>query len=329
MRRIAKSHPLFPYILPLLLLAIPPTVDAQQLERGADREFQISVDVELVQLPVSVVDRDGVPVIGLDQQHFEIYEDGVRQDISLFKHKDVPISVGLVIDNSGSMRNKRERVNSAALVFVREGNPEDETFIVSFDDDAYLEQDFTGSIGNLIDTLENVDTRGETALNDAIYLSLEHVEANGRMDKKAVLVVSDGEDNASKFGFNRVMERLREAEVTVYVIGLLELNDQRGGLFRRSPSSRAKRELREIAESTGGQAYFPESLDEVEELCRRVAHDLRNHFTLGYNPTNRAFDGTWREVEVRVNPPRGFPRLEVRTKPGYYAPGGQPVSENP
>ena len=329
MRRIPKSYAGYSHILAFLLLVFPATVGAQQLERDQNRDFQISVDVELVQLPVSVVDRDGVPVIGLDQQYFEIYEDGVLQDISLFRHEDVPISVGLVIDNSGSMRNKRERVNSAALVFVREGNPEDETFIVNFDDDAYLEQDFTGSIGNLIDTLENVDTRGETALNDAIYLSLEHVEANGRMDKKAVLVVSDGEDNASKFGFNRVMERLREAEVTVYVIGLLELNDQRGGLFRRSPSSRAKRELREIAESTGGQAYFPESLDEVEELCRRVAHDLRNHFTLGYNPTNRAFDGTWREVEVRVNPPRGFPRLEVRTKPGYYAPGGEAVSENP
>ncbi len=331
MRRLLKSRAAHRDVLLLLFLlhlAFPGSLDAQALERNANQEFQISVDVELVQLPVSVVDRDGVPVIGLDQQHFEIYEDGVLQDVSLFEHEDVPISVGLVIDNSGSMRNKRERVNSAALVFVREGNPEDETFIVGFDDDAYLEQDFTGSIGNLIDTLENVDTRGETALNDAIYLSLEHVEANGRMDKKAVLVVSDGEDNASKFGFNRVMDRLREAEVTVYVIGLLELNDQRGGLFRRSPSSRAKRELRQIAESTGGQAYFPESLDEVEELCRRVAHDLRNHFTLGYNPTNREFDGTWREVEVRVNPPRGFPRLEVRTKPGYYAPGGEPVSEN-
>ena len=329
MRLIPNSYALYRYILPFLLFASPVTIDAQRLERGEDREFEISVDVELVQLPVSVVDRDGAPVIGLDQEHFEVYEDGVRQDITLFLHEDVPISVGLVIDNSGSMRNKRERVNSAALVFAREGNPEDETFIVNFDDDAYLEQDFTGSIGNLIDTLENVDTRGETALNDAIYLSLEHVEANGRMDKKAVLVISDGEDNASKFGFNRVMERLREAEVTVYVIGLLELNDQRGGLFRRSPSSRAKRELRQIAESTGGQAYFPESLDEVEELCRRVAHDLRNHFTIGYNPTNRAFDGTWREVEVRTNAPRGFPRLEVRTKPGYYAPGGEPVSENP
>jgi Ca-activated chloride channel family protein len=316
-------------VLPLLLLAFPLTVDAQQLERNEDSEFQISVDVELVQLPVSVLDRDGVPVIGLDQQHFEIYEDGVRQNISLFQHEDVPISIGLVIDNSGSMRNKRERVNSAALVFVRESNPEDETFIVNFDDEAYLEQDFTGSIGNLIDTLENVDTRGETALNDAIYISLEHVEANGRMDKQALLVISDGEDNASKFGFNRVMERLQEAEVIVYVIGLLELNDQRGGLFRRSPSSRAKRELRQIAESTGGQAFFPESLAEVEGLCRRVAHELRNHFTLGYNPTNRAFDGTWREVEVKVNAPRGFPRIEVQTKPGYFAPGREAVSENP
>ncbi len=328
MRSFPGTQILYGSLLAVLLSTPAGLVGAQQLERDEDQEFRISVDVELVQLPVSVLDRDGAPVIGLEQEHFEVYEDGVRQELSLFEHEDVPISVGLVIDNSGSMRNKRERVNSAALVFVRESNPEDETFVVNFDDEAYLEQDFTGSIGNLVDTLENVDTRGETALNDAIYLSLEHVEADGRMDKKALLVVSDGEDNASEFGFNRVLERAREAEVTVYVIGLLELNDQRGGLFRRSPSSRARRELRQIAETTGGQAYFPETLAEVEELCRRVAHDLRNHYTLGYNPTNRTFDGTWREIEVKVNAPRGFPRLEARTKPGYYAPDDAPVSEN-
>jgi Ca-activated chloride channel family protein len=323
--------PLRHFFLALLLATLPETAGAQQLERATDGDFRISVDVELVQLPVSVMDRDGVPVIGLEQEHFAVLENNVRQDISLFRHEDVPISVGLVIDNSGSMRNKRERVNSAALVFVRESNPDDETFIVNFDDDAYLEQDFTSSVGNLVDTLSNIDTRGETALNDAIFLSLEHVEASGRMDKKALLVISDGEDNSSSYGFNRIMERLREAEVTVYVIGLLELNDTRGGLFRRSPSSKARRELREIAESTGGQAYFPTSLDEVEELCQRVAHDLRNHYTIGYNPTNKAFDGTWREVEVEVYPPQGFPDIEVRTKPGYYAPlvaGAEPVPEN-
>ena len=329
MNPVPKQPVVYRYLFVIVLLILPGGVRAQEVGRSGDRQFQISVDVELVQLPVSVLDRDGNPIMGLEREHFEVYEDGMRQEIGLFQQEDVPISVGLVIDNSGSMRNKRERVNSAALVFISESNREDETFIVNFDDDAYLEQDFTGSMGNLVDTLENVDTRGETALNDAIYLSLEHVEAKGRMDKKALLVVSDGEDNASKYGFNAVMERLKESNVTVYVIGLLELNDTRGGLFRRSPSSRARRALRDMAEATGGEAFFPKSLDEVEELCRRVAHDLRNHYTIGYNPINRNFDGTWREVEVQVHAPRGFPELSARTKPGYYAPTGGAVSENP
>ena len=301
---------------------------AQQLQKESGKDFQISVDVELVQVPVSVADRDGRPVIGLEQQHFQVFEDKVLQQISLFQHEDVPISVGLVIDNSGSMRNKRERVSSAALTFVRESNAEDETFIVAFDDSAYLEQDFTQSIGNLMDALDNMDTRGETAFNDAVVLSLEHVEGEGRMDKKALLVITDGEDNKSDYEFREVMDKVKEVDVTVYAIGLLEQNDQRGGLFRKSPSQKARKALEEIAEATGGKAFFPESLSEVEELCRQIAHDLRNHYTIGYNPSNKAFDGTYRTIEVKVNAPRGFPKLEVRTKPGYTAPTGKPVSEN-
>ncbi len=315
-------------ITAIALLIIPATLaGAQQLQKEPDKGFQISVDVQLVQLPVSVVDRDGQPVLGLEQGHFQVLEDRVPQQIALFRHEDVPISVGLVIDNSGSMRNKRERVNSAALTFVRESNPEDETFIVNFDDSAYLEQDFTGSIGNLMDTLDNIDTRGETAFNDAVYLSTEHVEADGRMDKKALLVITDGEDNKSGYTFDEVIEKLRDSNVTVYAIGLLEENDQRGGLFRKSPSQKAKKALEEIAETTGGEAFFPKSLAEVEELCRQIAHDLRNHYTIGYNPSNRNLDGTWRDVEVKVNAPRGFPKLSVRTKPGYRAPDGKPTAQ--
>ena len=157
----------------LLLLVLPQATGAQEAERDANQEFRISVDVELVQLPVSAVDRDGNPVIGLELQHFEVYEDGLRQEIGLFEHEDVPISVGLVIDNSGSMRNKRERVNSAALVFVGESNRDDETFIVNFDNEVHLEQDFTGSIGNLVDTLENIDTRGKRpSTTRSIYPSI-------------------------------------------------------------------------------------------------------------------------------------------------------------
>lgn len=312
------------HLIASVLLIIPITLfDAQQLQKKPGKDFEISVDVQLVQLPVSVVDRDGQPVLGLERAHFQVFEDRVPQEISLFKHEDVPVSVGLVIDNSGSMRNKRERVNAAALTFIRESNPEDETFVVNFDNSAYLEQDFTGSLGNLIDTLDNIDTRGETAFNDAVYLSTEHVEAEGRMDKKALLVITDGEDNKSSYTLDEVLDRLRNANLTLYAIGLLEENDLRGGLFRKSPSQRARKALEEIAEVTGGEAFFPKNLGGVNELCRQVALNLRNHYTIGYNPSNRNLDGTWRNVEVEVNAPRGFPKLSVRTKPGYRAPNGK------
>jgi VWFA-related protein len=316
----------FVFMFALIVRAQQNQQQNQDALKKQDGNFTLNVDVELVQLPVSVMDKDGAPVNGLSQEHFQIFEDKVLQQISLFKHEDVPISLGLVIDNSGSMRNKRERVNSAALSFVRESNPDDETFIVNFDDSAYLEQDFTGSIGDLMDALDNLDTRGETALYDAVYLSAQHVK-EGNRDKKALLLISDGEDNTSKYGFNPTLELLRESKVTLYAIGLLEENDQRGGLFRKSPSKKAREALEEFAEVTGGRAYFPKSLDEIEEICNRIAHDLRNHYTLGYSPTNRKLDGTWREVEVKVNPPKSVSRISsVRTKPGYYAPSGAPTN---
>src|ERR1700730_13181380 len=168
--------------------------------------FSISVETLEVELPISILDKEGRPVDGLKQENFQVFEDKIQQAIKTFKHEDIPLSLGLVIDNSGSMRNKRERVNSSALAFVREGNPDDETFIINFDDSAYLEQDFTGSIGDLIDALENIDSRGETALYDAIYLAADHVTKAGKKDKKALLVISDGEDNLSKYGINKVIE---------------------------------------------------------------------------------------------------------------------------
>jgi len=309
-------------LLPVLLLA----QDAPK-QKGDD-DFKIAVDVELVQLPVSVLDKDGRMVDNLKKEHFQVFENNTLQNISLFKHEDIPLSLGLVIDNSGSMRNKRERVNTAALSFARESNSEDETFIVNFDDAAYLEQDFTGSIGDLIDALDNIDTRGETAFNDAVYLSLDHVK-EGKRDKKALLIISDGEDNVSKYGFNKVLEHVREAkDVTIYAIGLLEENDQRGGLFKKPPSKKAKDALLQLAEMTGGQAYFPKSVDEVEELCKRIAHDLRNQYTVGYTPSNGNQDGSWREIRVKVNPPKNISKVTVRTKQGYYAPSVPPVSIN-
>ena len=280
------------------------------------------MDVQLVQLPVSVLDKDGRPVNGLRKDDFEVFEDGVEQEISFFTHDDVPISVGLVIDNSASMHNKRERVNSAALSFVRESNPQDETFIVDFDDEAYLDHDFTNSINDLVAALGPIDTRGETALYDAVYLSAAHLD-EGKKDKKALLVITDGEDNASKYSREKVLSKLRESKVTVYAIGLLEENDARGPFSSKSPSKKAKDALEQFAQATGGRAYFPKSIDEIGPLCRRVAHDLRNQYTIGYTPSNEKLDGTWRRITVRVNPPGLVSKVTVRAKEGYYAPRTQ------
>src|SRR5579862_8157422 len=188
----------------------PPAGDVQ---KQGNNDYVISVDTTLIQVPVSVHDREGRPINNLTKDQFQVFEDKTLQQLKLFVHEDVPISLGLVIDNSGSMRNKRERVNSAALTFVRESNPEDESFIVNFDDSAYLEQDFTSSIGDLMDALDNLDTRGETALFDAIFLSSDHVKS-GKKDKKALLLITDGEDNVSKYGINKVIEALKQSKVT-------------------------------------------------------------------------------------------------------------------
>jgi len=300
---------------------------SQPQKSDKDKGYTLSVETLEVQLPISVLDKEGRPVNGLTKDHFQIFEDKVQQTIKTFKHEDIPLSIGLIIDNSGSMRNKRERVNSAALAFVRESNPEDETFIVNFDDSAYLEQDFTGSIGDLIDALDNIDARGETALYDAVYLSADHVKA-GKKDKRALLLITDGEDNVSKYGINKVFEALKQSKVTLYAIGLLEENDQRGGLFKKSPSKKAKEDLEKFAEITGGQSFFPKNLDEVEELVKHIAHDLRNHYTVSYTPTNTKLDGSYRDITVKVNPPKNLGKLTWHTKQGYYAPKAEPVSSN-
>lgn len=290
----------------------------------------IRVNVNLVELPVSVLDKNGDTIEGLTRENFQVLEDNVPQEISLFKHEDVPLSLGLVVDSSGSMRNKKERVYSAALTFVKESNPDDETFVVAFDSSAYLQQDFTSSMGDLVDALDNLDPRLETAMYDAIYLSVDHVK-KGKMNKRALLVISDGEDNKSSWGFNKVLQHVQEAkDVTIYAIGIFDENDSRsGGLFGKSPQKKAREGLKEIAEASGGQAYFPKSINEVEDICRRIARDLRNQYTVGYESNNHKQDGTYRKIMLKlVNPPKNALKAEPKTRAGYYAPGG-PNSSSP
>jgi Ca-activated chloride channel family protein len=307
-------------LLPILMVCLGVTFVSQDDKQP----FGFKVDVQLVELPVTVRDKDGVMIAGLKKENFQVLEDKVPQQISLFLHEDIPLSMGLIIDNSGSMRNKKERVHSAALTFVRESNPDDETFIIAFDDFAYLQQPFTGSIGDLVDALDDLDLRLGTALYDAVYLGIDHVKT-GRLKKKAILVISDGEDTESKYNYEKLLAHVRQSSnVVVYAVGLLD-QDQGSGLFNlgRSPQKKARQALTEIAELTGGRAYFPKSLEEVETICRQLAKELRNQYTLGYTPSNTNPDGTRRAITVNVvNPPRNAGKITVNAPQQYTAPGG-------
>jgi Ca-activated chloride channel family protein len=298
--------------LALILLAVATLSSAQNLD---DRDYNLTVDVELVQLPVSVLDKDGLPVRGLQREHFTVFEDKVQQDISLFKQEDIPLSIGLVIDASGSMTDKLERLNTAAMTFVRESNPDDETSIVSFADEANLEQDFTRNTRKLSQSLAAITPNGNTALYDAVFLAARHLNEQGAHEKKVLLVVSDGEDNKSKYKLNEVLSALQESKIILYSVGLLSSES----VFAYTPDG-GKKALKKLAEATGGASFFPKNVNQVEEICRRIARDLRNQYTIGYKPSNEKMDGSWRKVQVRVNPPKTTSNIKVRSKQGYYAP---------
>jgi VWFA-related protein len=289
----------------------PPGQDSNAGKQGAG----IKVDVNLVVLHTSVLDDRQRFADGLKQENFRVFEDKIEQKLSVFKREDVPVSMGLVIDNSGSMREKRPRVNEAALTLVQASNPRDEAFVVNFNDDFYLDldKDFTSSIPELKEALERIDSRGSTALRDAIIGSLDHLK-KGSKDKKVLLVVTDGEDNASHNSLEKTLREIQKTDTVIYTIGLL-------GNEGKKEAKRAKKVLQEIAVASGGLAYFPESVDDVHNICEQVAHDIRNQYILAYYPSNARRDGSFRAVSVEVIPPRGRGRLVARTRNGYYAPG--------
>ncbi|PYV90458.1 MAG: VWA domain-containing protein [Acidobacteria bacterium] len=297
-----------------VIFSIHPFPAQDQPKKTKDSDYTLKVDVNLITLHVSVMDDKDQIIKGLKKEDFAVYEDKIQQEISLFKEEDVPVSLGLVIDNSGSMRTKRERVNKAAITFVRTSNPQDEIFLINFNDQIYIDQDFTRNHDDLRDALEGIDARGGTALYDAIYLSLEHIR-EGKEDKKALLLISDGEDRDSRYKFESVLEFARESHASIFVIGLFDKEGERSRAQKK-----AAKALKELAEETGGKYYFPESVDEVEAICTQVAHEIRNQYTLGYKPTNTRRDGSWRTVNVKLNNNKNSKKLVARTKRGYYAP---------
>ena len=300
----------------LLCLLLAFNVAQEAPKKTKDSDYTLNVNVNLVTLHVSVFDDKDRLIKDLKKEDFSVFEDKVQQEITIFKQEDVPVSLGLVIDNSGSMRTKRERVNKAATTFVRTCKPQDEIFLINFNDQVYIDQEFTRNKDDLAETLDTIDTRGGTALHDALYLSLEHIR-EGKEDKKALLLISDGEDRDSRYKFNSVLEFARESQASIYVIGLFDKEGERSRAQKKAASN-----LKELAEETGGKYFFPESADEVEALCTQVAHDIRNQYTIGYKPTNAKRDGAWRAVNVKLNAPptKGAKKLVARAKRGYYAP---------
>ncbi len=286
------------------------TVKRQPELKKKDDQYTFRADVEEVILYATVVDPRNKLVTNLDKNSFSVYEDGQPQQITSFRREDIPVSLGIVIDNSGSMRAKRTAVNDASLNLVRASNARDEVFIVNFNDDPYLDQDFTSNIDLLKEGLEHIEARGGTAMYDAVVASSEHLAKGAKLDKKVLLVVTDGEDNSSRDSLEEAVRRVQgDAGPTIYSIGLLD-NDRN--------AKRARRALERLATETGGVAYFPKDLGEVDEITKAVAHDIRNQYTIGYKPTRPQAEGGFRTVKVEARG-EGRTRLQVRTRSGYYA----------
>jgi Ca-activated chloride channel homolog len=243
-----------------------------------------STDARLVPLNVTVTDKSGRLVTNLPQSAFQVFENGVRQTIRLFKREDVPVSMGLIIDNSGSMREKRQAVETAALAMVRDSNPHDEVFVVNFDDEVYLDADFTNDTKLLEHGLTRIDSRGGTAMRDAIRVSIDHLKEKAKRDKKVIVVVTVGNDNASTVSLDALVRLAQQDDVLVYAIGLLTEEDKR-------EASKAKRALGILVESTGDQVFYPKDVTDVDKIAHAVAHDIRNQYTVAYTPSNVALDG--------------------------------------
>jgi Ca-activated chloride channel homolog len=282
-----------------------------------DGSYRIKTQVSMVVLHATVLNDRSVFVPGLKEENFKILEDKVEQKLAVFKQEDVPVSFGLVIDNSGSMREKRPQVNAAALTFVKTSNPQDEGFVVNFNDDYYLdtEHDFTSDLTEMKTALERIDARGSTALYDAVIGSLDHLK-KGTRDKKVILVVTDGEDNASRHSLENAVEQAQRNDAVIYAVGVFGDEDLK---HDRRAMKKARTALSQLAIATGGLAFFPEDANDTEAICSQIARDIRNQYTLAYYPSNTAHDGSFRSVQVEVLPPHGSGKLNVRTRSGYYA----------
>ena len=310
--RATSSHRLAALVF---LLALPSVAASQAVSTSELRPvdpYKISMSVSSVVLHATVENHRGALVSGLDKDDFQVYEDGALQQIDFFSHEDIPVTVGLVLDNSGSMGPKRDEVIAAALAFAHSSNPQDEMFVVNFNEHVSFglpaDTPFTDKTAQLQAALAKFKTRGETALYDALAAAIEHLK-KGNRDKKVLIVVSDGGDNASKHNLSQILAMAEKSDAIIYTIGIYTDDDP-----DKNPDA-----LRKLSNATGGLAHFPATLADVVPLCERIAHDIREQYTLAYAPMNRKQDGAYRVIQVKAKAP-GHGSMSVRTRAGYFAP---------
>jgi VWFA-related protein len=275
--------------------------------------YLLHTDVEEVVLNATVLNGTDL-VQNLTKDDFTVYEDGVKQTLISFQHTDLPVSMGLVVDNSGSMYRKRPSVNKSALDLVLASNPQDEAFVVNFSDEAFDDTDgFTSNINKLRDGLSHIDSRGGTALYDAVVASADKLVADAKRPKQVLVLITDGEDNASEATLVQTIERVQQLSgPVIYSIGLLF-----GDEMSRAEVRDARRALEELSTETGGMAFFPKSIDQVDEIAAEVARDIRSQYTLGYRSTKPTSETGFRRVEVTAEQ-KGMGKLTVRTRTGYF-----------
>jgi Ca-activated chloride channel homolog len=278
----------------------------------------IKIDTELVQLDVTVIDQNNNPIYGLSKEDFTVYEDKVQQQIESVSREEILISFGIVIDTSGSMRNKIQTITDASRSLIRQKRPEDEGFVVQFKAESEIVQPFTKEESDLAYALDQLHTSGPTALLDAIIHSSQYAYKNGKQRRKAIIVISDGLDKNSGVKEEAVIEAIKENEVQLYMIGFIEKDEQPASPFYKTTSQKARELLERLATDSGGQAFFPRELSEIPAIAAQIAKGLRTQYVVSYYPANTKRDGTFRTVQVDVNS-KGNQRMVARSRQGYYA----------
>ncbi|MHB8653603.1 MAG: VWA domain-containing protein [Terriglobia bacterium] len=276
----------------------------------------IQVDVNMVIVNVTVTDPYDRIVTGLDQDNFQVYDDKVEQKIASFSTEDAPISVGLIFDSSGSMSDKIQKSKEAALQFFKTSNPQDEFMLINFNERPNLLGGFTGKFENVEDRLLFLKSGGKTALLDAIYLGINEMK-KATTNRKALLLISDGGDNHSRYTERDIKRAMKESDVQLYSVGVFEPLSSRG---RTPEEAGGPGLLAELSEVSGGRMFSVENADELPDIAEKISIELRNQYVIGYKPSNLVRDGRWRRIKVKLNPPRGLPPLQVYARTGYYAP---------